>query len=59
LQRKRKGHGRLGRVETDLLARTLPSETKEHAKTHTGETHCAPLLKAQNIFQSASNGGGW
>jgi len=44
LQRKRKGHGRLGRVETDLLARTLPSETKEHAKTHTGETPNTVIL---------------
>jgi len=30
LQRKRRGHGRLGRVETGLLVRTLPIETKEH-----------------------------
>ena len=29
LQRKRRG-GRLGRVETGLLVRTLPIETKEH-----------------------------
>ena len=58
-QRKRRGHGRLDRVKTGLLDRNLPSETKEHAKTHTGgassseslrigETRCAPLLKSKS-----------
>jgi len=31
---KERGNGRLGRVDTGLLARTLPSGTKEHANTH-------------------------
>ena len=31
---QKKGHGRLGRVETGLLARTLPIVTKEHANAH-------------------------
>ena len=30
--RKIRGHGRLGRVETGLLGRTLPIGTKEQAK---------------------------
>ena len=37
------GHGRLGRVETDLLSRTLPIRPQ-----HTGETRCAPLLKSKS-----------
>ncbi|MCX6975723.1 MAG: transposase [Verrucomicrobia bacterium] len=31
---------KLGRVDTGLLARTLPSGTKEHAKTHGRDTLC-------------------
>ena len=38
-----KGHGRLGRVETGLLSRTLPIRPQ-----HTGETRCAPLLKSKS-----------
>ena len=34
LAAQKKGHGRLGRVETGLLARTLPIVTKEHANAH-------------------------
>ncbi len=37
------GHGRLGRVETGLLSRTLPIRPQ-----HTGETRCAPLLKSKS-----------
>ena len=34
LQRKRRGHGRPGRVDTGLLARGLPIGAMEHAKAH-------------------------
>ena len=41
---KRRGHGRLGRVETGLLAHTLPIGTKG-PNTHTGSaTAVTPLL---------------
>ena len=43
---KRRGHGRLGRVDTGLLARTLPSGTKEHANIHGRDALC-PSAKIQ------------
>jgi len=39
---KERGNGRLGRVDTGLLARTLPSGTKEHANKH-GRVAAAPF----------------
>ena len=49
MQRKRKGGMAVSAVWTlAYLLATLPSETKEHAKTHTGETHCATLLKSKS-----------
>ena len=43
---KERGNGRLGRVDTGLLARTLPSGTKEHANTHGRDALC-PSAKIQ------------
>ena len=43
---KERGDGRLGRVDTGLLARTLPSGTKEHANAHRRVALC-PSLKIQ------------
>ena len=47
---KERGHGRLGRVETGLLARTLPSGTMAPPNTHTGETRCAPFQKSKSML---------
>jgi hypothetical protein len=41
------GHGRIGRVETGLLSRTMPIGTKG-ADRSTGETRCVPLLKSKS-----------
>ena len=43
---KRRGHDRPGRVETSLLARSIPIGIRSRLQ-HTGETRCAPLLKIQ------------
>ncbi len=40
------GHGRLGRVETGPLARTLPIGTKEHNNAHRRDALC-PSTKIQ------------
>ena len=37
---KERGHGRLGRVETGLVAHTPPSGTKEHANAHRRDALC-------------------
>ena len=42
------GNGRLGRVETGLLSRTLPTRNQRSRPQHTGETRCAPLLKSKS-----------
>ena len=42
------GHGRLGRVETGLLSRTLRHRNQRSRPQHTGETRCAPLLKSKS-----------
>ncbi len=52
-QRKRRGHGRLDRVKTGLLDRNLPSETKEHAKTHTQARRTVPLYNPNLIGAAA------
>jgi hypothetical protein len=48
---QKKGHGRLGRVETGLLARTLPIVTKEHANAHRRDALCpSPKIQMQAVF---------
>jgi hypothetical protein len=42
------GPGRLGRVETGLLSRTLRHRNQRSRPQHTGETRCAPLLKSKS-----------
>ena len=51
---KRRGHGRLGRVDTGLFARTPLIGTNEHANTHRrclriSETRCAPPPEIQKL----------
>ena len=48
---KERGDGRLGRVDTGLLARTLPSGTKEHANAHRQDALCpSPKIQKQAAF---------
>jgi hypothetical protein len=47
LPRKRREHGRLGRVETDPLARAMPMRTTERTDLHRPPA-CAPLQKSKN-----------
>ena len=42
------GHGRLGRVETGLLSRTLPIGTKGAERSTQARRGCAPLLKSKS-----------
>ena len=42
------GHGRLDRVETGLLSRTLPIRTKGADRSTQASTRCAPLLKSKS-----------
>ena len=37
-------------MDTGLLARTLPSGTKEHANIHGRDAQCAPLLKSKSML---------
>jgi hypothetical protein len=58
LPRKREEHGRLGRVETDPLARAMPMRTTERSDSHRRclqlvdptdrRDACAPLQKSKN-----------
>jgi len=45
---KEGGHGRLGRVETGLLARPLQIWNQRSRSQHTGGTHCARVLKSKS-----------
>jgi hypothetical protein len=42
------GHGRLGRVETGLLSRTLPIGTKGADRSTQARRSCAPLLESKS-----------
>ena len=52
---QKKGHGRLGRVETGLLARTLHIVTKEHANAHRRDALCpSPKIQMHAAFGISS-----
>ncbi|NBS51309.1 MAG: hypothetical protein EBS96_01560 [Spartobacteria bacterium] len=51
MQRKRRGYGRLGRVETRLLSRTLPIVTKEQVAAQRRDALCpSPKVQKQAAF---------